>query len=241
MPSALDERVCRIPRLYAFDAFTDGSVEYIGQLEGEVAMKAQESNNLRQENQALMQENERYRGLIETLLRHPAFTPFINDISKDPSSLLQNQPRPQQQPQPQPQPQQHPAPAPQPQQNQQHQSQSDMKPDFLNFDAGQLQIPQTQPEPQQVNLAMIPEENFSKLNINGFQGYNNFNSVNAYAVTDLPQGPDPVDLLIDSPARPPHFDSAAVSTTTYTAPSSGLDVLLAKLDRAASSLNSTRT
>ena len=42
--------------------------EYIGQLEGEVAMKTQESNTLRQENQALMQENERYRGLIETLL-----------------------------------------------------------------------------------------------------------------------------------------------------------------------------
>jgi len=68
-------------------AFRSRRKEYIGQLEGEVAMKAQEAQNLRNQNTALMQENDRYRGLIETLLRHPAFTPFIQDISQDPSVL----------------------------------------------------------------------------------------------------------------------------------------------------------
>lgn len=213
------------------------AIEYIGQLEGEVAMKAQESNSLRQENQALMHENERYRGLIETLLRHPAFTPFINDISKDPSVLMP----PQQQHHRQQQQQQQPsvAPTPQPQQAQPQQSQQDMKPDFLNFDASQLQVPsQPQPEQQQIGLAMIPENDFSKLNINNFNSMNfnqNYNGVNAYVVHDLPAGPHPVDLLIDSPTR--MLYSTATSTDYFSAPSastdSGLTVLLAKLDNAA--------
>ncbi|KXS99077.1 hypothetical protein AC579_9197 [Pseudocercospora musae] len=218
-------------------AFRSRRKEYIGQLEGEVAIKTQESNSLRQENQALLAENERYRGLIETLLRHPAFTPFINDISKDPSLLMP----PQQQPQCQQQPSMHQTPNPQPAQPHQPQGQQDMKPDFLNFDASQLQLPQSQPEQQQhVNLAMIPEENFSKLNLSGYQqrsgNFNNY-GVNAYAVTGLPSGPDPVDLLIESPARLPLSASAdlcTVSSTAYsTAADSGFSVLLAKLDNAA--------
>lgn len=216
--------------------------EYIGQLEGEVAMKAQESNVLRQENQALQAENERYRGLIETLLRHPAFTPFINDISQDPSVLLPKQHQQQRQ-------QQQPsvAPTPQPQQAQPHQQQQqpqqDMKPEYLNFDASQLQIPHSQSEQQQqqVGLAMIPENDFSKLNINGFNAMNfqqRFNSVNAYAVTELPTGPDPVELLIESPVHLPRSVSATTSTASPSTCSaayteSSMDVLLAKLDSAA--------
>lgn len=96
----------------------------------------------------------------------------------------------------------------------------------MNFDASQVQVPQPQQEQQQqrVNLAMIPENDFSKLNINGFNSmnYNNFHSVNAFAVTELPDGPDPVDLLTESRARLP------ASTTTDCA--SNLTVLLAKLD-----------
>lgn len=202
-------------------------LEYIGQLEGEVAMKTQESNNLRQENQALMHENERYRGLIETLLRHPAFTPFINDISKDPSMLMAHQPQ-QQQPQQQQQPSV--TPTPQSQVQQQQQPQQDAKPDFLNFDYSKVTIPQSQPEQQQVGLSMIPEDHFSKLNINQQNPMNNFNSVNAYAVTDLPNA-DPVDLLIDSPAALP-FSACSAATSS----DSGLDLLLAKLDRAAGRL-----
>ncbi|EME85838.1 uncharacterized protein MYCFIDRAFT_150893 [Pseudocercospora fijiensis CIRAD86] len=219
-------------------AFRSRRKEYIGQLEGEVAIKTQESNSLRQENQALLAENERYRGLIETLLRHPAFTPFINDISKDPSVLMP----PQHQPHRQQQPSMHPTPNPQPAQPHQQQAQQDMKPEFLNFDASQLQLPQSQPEQQQqqqVNLAMIPEENFSKLNLSGYQRPVNFNNygVNAYVVTSLPSGPDPVDLLIESPARLPLSASANISNVSSiacsTSADSGLSVLLAKLDNAA--------
>ncbi|KAF2213326.1 hypothetical protein CERZMDRAFT_117465 [Cercospora zeae-maydis SCOH1-5] len=220
-------------------AFRSRRKEYIGQLEGEVAMKVQESNTLRQENQALMQENERYRGLIETLLRHPAFTPFINDISNDPSALINSQIKSRAQQQQQQQAQQqpvHPVSTPQPSQapQQPHQPQQDMKPDFLNFDASQLQIPQPQPEQQQVNLAAIPEENFSKLNINGYRqpaNFNNYNQVNAYSVTSLPR-PDPIELLASSPTFFSSSASAAASSTS----DSGLAVLLAKLDNAANSI-----
>ena len=170
--------------------------EYIGQLEGEVALKAQEANTLRNENSALMQENERYRGLIETLLRHPAFTPFINDISKDPSVLGVPQQHQSQHQEQQHQPSMTPTPQhPQPQQQQQQAPQQDSKPDFMNFDASQLQIPQQQHQQQQqseqVGLAMIPENDFSKLNINGFNSmnFNNFHSVNAFAVTDGAERP----------------------------------------------------
>ena len=204
-------------------------------------MKTQESNNLRSQNSALINENERYRMLIETLLRHPAFTPFINDLSKDPTLLDLPQQHPTRQHQsvtPTPQPSQ-----PQPQQQQQQAPQQDSKPEFMNFDASQLQIPQPQQQTERVNLAMIPENDFSKLNINGFNSmnFNSFRSVNAFAVIDLPKGPDPVDLLIESPIRLPRSsaasaDFAAPSPADCTPCNSDLTVLLAKLDSAASSL-----
>ena len=187
-----------------------------------------------------MQENERYRSLIETLLRHQAFQPFIQDISKDPSVLgmpqRQHQPQPQQH-QPSVTPtQQHPQP-----QQQQGPPQQDSKPDFLNFDASQLQIPQSQPE--QVGLAMIPENDFSKLNINGFNSmnFNGFQRVNAFAVTDVPKGPDPVNLLIESPLRLPRSCSASISASTLDSSTcnSDMTVLLAKLDGAARNLKSS--
>lgn len=198
-------------------------------------MKAQEANGLRTENAALMQENDRYRGLIETLLRHPAFTPFINDISKDPAVLgmPQQQPRMQQQQQLQQQPISHPTP--QPQQQQQPQQQ-DNKPEYMNFDASQLQVPSQQPtEQQRIGLAMVPEENFSKMNLNGYQpsmNFNGFQSVNAYAVTDVPRF-DPVQLLAASPASA--FPTTAASSTACS--TSDLTVLLAKLDSVASRMS----
>lgn len=215
-------------------AFRSRRKEYISQLEGEVAMKAQESNDLRQENNALMQENDRYRGLIETLLRHPAFTPFINDISNDPSifGMPQQQPQQMQQPQPQPTPsQQHPQPQQQPQQ-------PEVKPEFMNFDASQLQLPSQQQDNHQVGMAMIPEENFSKLNITGYQpsmNFNNYQSVNAYAVTDIPAR-DPLELLLESPVCLPASCSAIAASSTSAAStvcSADMTFLLAKLDGAA--------
>lgn len=227
--------------------------EYIGQLEGEVAMKAQEASNLRGENQALMQENDRYRGLIETLLRHPAFTPFINDISKDPSVLgappashaasqhgpAQNQstnsaqqPSQAQQQQQQHQQQQQPPPQQQ-QEQQQHQRQQapDIKPDFLNFDVTQIQVPQQ--ADQHINLATIPENDFSKLDLNGFQravDFNQYRSVNAFPVTELPFGPDP-EILLSAPPTYPYTLAPTANHSTMLP--NQMNMLLSRLEGAA--------
>jgi hypothetical protein len=202
-------------------------------------LKTQESTNLRSENTRILQENERYRGLLETLLRHPAFTPFINDISANPSALdisqlqqkaTQSAPAPQQQPQQQQQAPVQPQPQP---------IQEDVKPEFMNFDASQLQIPQQQaqvaPGQQQqqqqqqqgnerVGLAMIPENDFSKLNINGLQPMNfGYQSVNAFPITSMPVGPDPADLLY----------SVSTTSNAFTNGSLDMNVLLARLDNSA--------
>ena len=105
----------------------------------------------------------------------------------------------------------------------------------MNFDASQLQIPQQQQQQQsqqqqgneRVGMAMIPENDFSKLNINGLQQPMNFNyqSVNAFPVTDLPLGPDPADLLA--------ANCSASASTSYSTGSSDLNLLLARLDNSA--------
>lgn len=126
-------------------------------------------------------------------------------------------------------------------QQQQEQPQQDHKPDFMNFDASQLQMPyqqQQEQQPERVGLAMIPEGDFNKLNINGLHSmnFNNFKGVNAYAVIDLPKGPDPVELLAQSPAsssRSCFIDPAAACTSGFTSSLANMDVLLAELDRAA--------
>lgn len=64
-------------------AFRSRRKEYIGQLEGEIAQKAQEANELRTQNIALMEENARSRAFIERLLRHQAFTPFLDELSRE--------------------------------------------------------------------------------------------------------------------------------------------------------------
>jgi hypothetical protein len=204
-------------------------------------LKTQESTNLRSENTRILQENERYRGLLETLLRHPAFTPFINDISANPSALdisqlqqkaTQSAPALQQQPQQQQQAPVQPQPQP---------IQEDVKPEFMNFDASQLQIPQQQtqvaPGQQQqqqqqqqgnerVGLAMIPENDFSKLNINGLQPMNfGYQSVNAFPITSMPVGPDPADLLASY--------SASTTSNAFTNGSLDMNILLARLDNSA--------
>lgn len=60
-------------------------IEYISQLEGEVAAKASEVNDLKMENRALAEENARFRALAEKLLRHQAFHPFLDELSRDPA------------------------------------------------------------------------------------------------------------------------------------------------------------
>jgi hypothetical protein len=110
----------------------------------------------------------------------------------------------------------------------------------MNFDASQIQIPQQQTQGQQqqqqqqqqqgnerVGLAMIPENDFSKLNINGLQPMNfNYQSVNAFPMTSMPVGPDPADLLATC-------STSFASNNAFTTGSLDMNVLLARLDNSA--------
>ena len=55
--------------------------EYIGQLEGEVAAKAQEADDLRVQNRKLVEENTRLTDLTRMLLSSQAFSGFLNELS----------------------------------------------------------------------------------------------------------------------------------------------------------------
>lgn len=56
-------------------------LEYIGQLEGEIAAKAAEADDLRAKNSDLIAENTRLTDLTRMLLASPAFSTFLNDLS----------------------------------------------------------------------------------------------------------------------------------------------------------------
>ena len=56
-------------------------LEYIGQLEGELAVKSAEADNLRVKNDELMAENTRLTDLTRMLLSSSAFSTFLADIS----------------------------------------------------------------------------------------------------------------------------------------------------------------
>lgn len=160
-------------------AFRSRRKEYIGQLEGEIAMKTNEANELRTQNRALMEENTRSRAFIERLLRHQAFNAFLEELSLDESldakpivPSLSSTPTP--------------TPAPvrkdaNPYPNQQYTS---------------------QPEQTHIGMTLIPETplDHSMLNL-GTQnwGMNNMDSFNyqrpqVFAVMELPTGPSaPLD------------------------------------------------
>ncbi|KAH0556876.1 hypothetical protein GP486_005336 [Trichoglossum hirsutum] len=59
----------------------NASEEYIGQLEAEVAAKANEANDLRMQNRALMEENTRLSDLTRMLLSSPSFSNFLDALS----------------------------------------------------------------------------------------------------------------------------------------------------------------
>ncbi|KAI9782156.1 MAG: hypothetical protein M1816_001990 [Peltula sp. TS41687] len=61
-------------------AFRSRRKEYIGQLEAELAAKANEANALKQENRALMEENTRLSDLTRMLLSSPAFSTFLDTL-----------------------------------------------------------------------------------------------------------------------------------------------------------------
>jgi len=163
-------------------AFRSRRKEYIGQLEGEVAMKTNECNELRNQNRALMEENARSRAFIERLLRHQAFTPFLEDLSREESldskpamSSLSSATAPTV------------APA---RKN-------------VNLYQGHQFEGMSQSENPQIGMALIPETplDLSILNINNSNSWSrnsvnsfNFQQPQVFAVIDLPEGPtSPID------------------------------------------------
>ncbi|KAH7109629.1 hypothetical protein B0J11DRAFT_235483 [Dendryphion nanum] len=163
-------------------AFRSRRKEYIGQLEGEVAVKTNEANELRVQNRALMEENARSRAFIERLLRHQAFTPFLEELSRDESlqakptmATLSSTPTP--------------APAA-------------ARPDMSAFQNQQFGG-MSQPENTQIGMTLIPETqlDMSMLNLNNNNNWamNSMNSFNfqqpqVFAVMELPEGPaNPID------------------------------------------------
>ncbi|RYN66985.1 hypothetical protein AA0118_g2044 [Alternaria tenuissima] len=166
-------------------AFRSRRKEYIGQLEGEVAMKVNEANELRAQNRLLMEENARSRAFIERLLRHQAFTPFLEELSRD-ESLQAKAPMTSM-----PSTSTPVATAPAPAQFQQQQQQFNGMSQAENTHVGMTMVP----EPQ-LDFAML------NLNNNGNNGNNwgvnngfSFQQPVAFAVTELPEGPsNPLDI-----------------------------------------------
>ncbi|KAL9042689.1 MAG: hypothetical protein Q9180_000411 [Flavoplaca navasiana] len=76
-------------------AFRSRRKEYIGQLEGEIAAKSAEADDLRAKNQALMAENTRLTDLTRMLLESPSFSAFLDAMSgteKQPATRSQQEP-----------------------------------------------------------------------------------------------------------------------------------------------------
>jgi hypothetical protein len=145
-------------------------------------MKVNEANELRAQNRLLMEENARSRAFIERLLRHQAFTPFLEELSRDES--LQMKAPMTAIPSSSATVTAAPAPAFQPQ------------PQFNAI---------SQPENPQVSMTMAPEPqiDFAMLNLNNSNNANgnwnvnngfNFQQPVTFAVTELPEGPsNPLD------------------------------------------------
>ncbi|KAJ8122945.1 hypothetical protein O1611_g9713 [Lasiodiplodia mahajangana] len=74
-------------------AFRSRRKEYIGQLESEIASKANEVNDLRAENRALVDENKRLSDLTRMLLSSPSFSSFLDILSTNPSPSIPVQPQ----------------------------------------------------------------------------------------------------------------------------------------------------
>ncbi|KAF2143464.1 uncharacterized protein K452DRAFT_297197 [Aplosporella prunicola CBS 121167] len=143
-------------------AFRSRRKEYIGQLEGEVAAKSNEANDLRLQNRALMEENARSRAFIERLLRHQAFGPFLDELSRDPALT---------------EPVKLPTPAPAPRQESFSSAPSMMED---NSQMGMSTIPE-----QPVDMSMLSISNNGYFPNTGF----NFNQPQVFAVFEVPQGP----------------------------------------------------
>ncbi|KAL8927589.1 MAG: hypothetical protein Q9172_001299 [Xanthocarpia lactea] len=178
-------------------AFRSRRKEYIGQLEGEIAVKTAEADELRAKNQALTSENTRLTDLTRMLLESPAFSAFLDEMS---GAEKHTSRRPQQEiaaPKVEESHQNHPKDVDPHQPSQQVQSEQD--------DA-------------QVGLALLPESyiNFNTGNTTWAENIEyGLYDAQVYAVTSMPEGPavDQLDAvsLSGKPTSPPMCFASEVS------------------------------
>ncbi|OJD19611.1 hypothetical protein AJ78_00468 [Emergomyces pasteurianus Ep9510] len=155
-------------------AFRSRRKEYIGQLEGEVASKTNETNDLRLQNRVLVEENTRLMDLTRMLLSSPHFASFLNDMTINSGPPAAPQPA-------------QPSAMQAPSQQQQQQPPKDANPSHVSADI--------QMQNHQVGMAMVPEQSadFAGMDMNT-PGWNtgidmSYNTP-VFAVLDVPEGPD---------------------------------------------------
>lgn len=161
-------------------AFRSRRKEYIGQLEGEIAAKASEADDLRAKNEELVAENTRLTDLTRMLLSSPAFSTFLNDLSGSGASASM----------PEPSRVQSQTPASRPQ------SATPRK--DVNPNQSTPRPTSSQNSNTQVGMTMIPEETSFQYHANesANNGWTDSNmdfgglyDAQVYAVTEVPQGP----------------------------------------------------
>ncbi len=161
-------------RRYRFIAYT--FVEYIGQLEGELATKANEMSILKEQNRALMDENAKLTNLTRMLLSSSAFSTFVDEMGA--SSLAAK-----------------PAPVPEQADNIRTESSQPIAPKDVNpYQASQKL--HSQQSNAQVGMAIMPNNqiDFSTLDINNSPWDTRIlpwqtTQPQVFSVLDLPAGP----------------------------------------------------
>ncbi|KAH6656618.1 hypothetical protein BKA67DRAFT_552472 [Truncatella angustata] len=146
-------------------------IEYITQLEAEIATKVTENGDLRGQNRALMEENKRLSDLTRMLLASPSFSNFLDHLSQNPNAAPQQQQLAAQMEQRQPEQRQ--------------------MPKDVNAYAASRQAQQ-----QQIGMVMIPEQSmdFSMLNIAEVTDAYNYQP-QVFTVLDTPEMPE-IDTAI---------------------------------------------
>ncbi|MCJ1308487.1 hypothetical protein MMC25_002140 [Agyrium rufum] len=190
-------------------AFRSRRKEYIGQLEGEIATKVKEAEDLRVRNDALESENTRLTDLTRMLLSSPAFSTFLNDLSSNGGTLPASATKSTLAPAPQSQ-QQQPLPTPTRKDANPHQSQ------YLQQQQQQQQLHSSSNTNNnglehdfQVGMTLVPEPS-SSMDFNVFDptalsstnasnnwamggsnmlGFNGSYNARVFSVFDVPQGP----------------------------------------------------
>lgn len=148
-------------------------LEYIGQLEGEIAEKSKECDQLKAQNRHQAEQIAQLTALTRSLLAHPAFATFAEDLSNDPSLLASTTSSSSGSTTP---------------------KQTETKQEILqksNTQANQEQEAQQQPQQMQVNRMQQDSLDLSLLNL-GSAHWNapnafNFQQPSVFAVLELPQ------------------------------------------------------